>query len=372
MRWPVGCCAKRDLDRETNTLLDSRRRLLVELTSCGGLPTEYGRTDSQVFTQGETTTLGRIFSDNATPTDGSGFALLEGSSESLRARLGLATLVEKSIDTQYFIWNRNAVGRVLGAHLLLAAERGVRVRLLVDDFILGQRDKRITVFNSYPSIEVRLFNPLAGNARASKIGRLLGFAGNFQTLNHRMHNKLFLVGGRNVGDEYYGLSAHHNLRDRDMLATGVVVALLCASFDDFWNSDWAVPFEAVQSARPSSDDWSALIEEMRTFLQQMDSLPIEVNENSEIVKEQFAKAVRELDWADAKLSYDDPHLSNTSAGVKADMVQSRLILLLQSAKREVLIESPYLIPKTPGLAVLRRLVERGNSPDNMIHTDGIH
>lgn len=294
--------------------------------------------------------------------------MLEGGAESLNARLGLSRLAERSIDTQYFIWNSDTAGRLIAGHLLLAAERGVRIRMLVDDFNLGQRDARIAIFNSHPSIEIRLFNPVAGNARATTLTRLLGVAAIFQTLNHRMHNKMFLVdgtaavvGGRNVGDEYYGLSHHHNLRDRDVLTIGDLVPRLGESFDEYWNNEWAIPFEAVESRSPAPGELAQMIADIGTFIEAGASLPFEINQTRDVLEQQFAELARELIWADASLTYDDPDLpaAPTDDQVQKDTVQSRLVALLKTAKREVIIESPYLVPKRAGLSTIKELVERG-------------
>ncbi len=342
--------------------------LLIGFVGCGTVPKDYERIESRAFMQGESTTLGRIFTEYATPSAESGFALLEDGDESLRARAGLLRLAERSIDAQYFIWNPDKVGRLLGGYLLLAAERGARIRVLVDDFNLGQRDRRIAIFNSHPSIEIRLFNPVAGNARVNTLTRMLGFIANFQTLNHRMHNKLFLVdgtaavvGGRNVGDEYYGLSHEHNLRDRDVLVTGALISELGASFDEYWNNEWAVPFEAVQSYEPTVEELSMLIKEAKALVDDAKLLPFEMSQPRQVVEAQFAATFSMLTWANASLIYDDPDLPSVGidSNVRSNTVQARLISLLQSAKREVIIESPYLVLTKSGLAVIRELVDRG-------------
>lgn len=187
----------------------------------------------------------------------SGFHLLTKNSESLLWRLALIDHATTSIDIQYFIWERDDSGLLLFSRLLDAADRGVRVRILVDDFMYSGNEERLAALCRHPNLSVRIFNPQ--KIRSGMLGPVLEFAANFRELNRRMHNKVFLVdnraaimGGRNVGNEYFGLSEKYNYLDLDVLTAGPVVPEISKAFDEFWNSDPAYPWKAMsQSVGPA-------------------------------------------------------------------------------------------------------------------------
>ena len=164
------------------------------------------------------------------------------------ARLAMAELAEKTLDGQYYIWDGDTTGLILADRLLRAADRGVRVRLLIDDHYMTEaRDASIAALDAHPNIEIRFFNPVR-----NRRWRIMSFLADFGRVNHRMHNKLFvmdnavgIVGGRNIADIYFGVRADHNYRDLDVMTAGPIVGELSASFDLFWNSEWAIPVAAV-------------------------------------------------------------------------------------------------------------------------------
>ena len=153
----------------------------------------------------------------------------------------------KTLDLQYFIWDEDATGRTLAEHLVHAADRGVRVRILIDDLNLKRHDAVVAALDAHPNIEVRIFNPFANRSM-----KLLGFLTDFGRVNHRMHNKLFvmdnavaIVGGRNIGNHYFEVHQAVNFRDMDVVAGGPVVREASGVFDHFWNGPWAVPIAAL-------------------------------------------------------------------------------------------------------------------------------
>ncbi len=145
----------------------------------------------------------------------SGFVLLEENAESFKWKLAMLDAAQRSIDMQYYLWDRDEAGRVLFGRLLEAAERGVRVRVLVDDFLFDGDEHRIAELSHHPNLEVRIFNPRV--LRGNEFARTLRFVMKFAETNRRMHNKAFvvdgqvaIVGGRNVGDHYYGFAEEYN------------------------------------------------------------------------------------------------------------------------------------------------------------------
>ena len=180
---------------------------------------------------------------------GSGVALLADPEEALQVRLHLAELAQTTLDLQYYLWQGDDSGLSLSHEVLAAADRGVRVRILLDDIYHSGRDSAYQTLNSHPNVQVRLFNPI-GNRGAAKMPN---YAFQKSTFNYRMHNKIFLVdgvaavlGGRNIGDEYFGRNTSFNFQDIDAITVGAVVNHVGEAFDLFWNSEFAIPVEVLR------------------------------------------------------------------------------------------------------------------------------
>ena len=179
----------------------------------------------------------------------SGFLLVKDNLEALKWRLAVIDNAVSSLDMQYFLWYYDLSGILLARHVIMAADRGVRVRWLIDDLtMLGLNDRKISILNQHPNIEIRVFNP--GHHR-SRFIRVLEFIGRFSDLNRRMHNKIMIadgrvviLGGRNIGDEYFGMNKKFNFIDLDLVVTGKVTEEISHAYDDYWNNDYAHPGEA--------------------------------------------------------------------------------------------------------------------------------
>ena len=225
------------------------------ITGCASVPTDYPRPPSTTFPDYASTAIGAYLEKAAAGhPDQSGFAIFPDGRRAFTSRIAMTELAEKTLDLQYFIWDEDATGRILAERLVHAADRGVRVRILVDDLNLKGRDAVITALDAHPNIEVRLFNPFANRS-----WKLLGFLTDFGRVNHRMHNKLFvmdnavaIVGGRNIGNHYFDVHQEVNFRDMDVFAGGPVVREASGVFDHFWNSAWAVPIRALVD-RPATE-----------------------------------------------------------------------------------------------------------------------
>jgi putative cardiolipin synthase len=217
-----------------------------------GTRPDYPRTVSTAFEGFASTRLGQFFGPAADEHPGlSGFSLLSHGREAFIVRLALADLAERSLDMQYYVWDGDTTGRIVVDHVMKAADRGVRVRLLVDDPFYKASDSIKACLDAHPNVEIRLFNPLT-NRRWS----ILDFIFDFGRVNRRMHNKLMvadnaaaIVGGRNIGDIYYGVNTIANYRDLDVLAVGPVVRDLSGVFDRYWNSPSTVPIAAIVRSR---------------------------------------------------------------------------------------------------------------------------
>ena len=207
----------------------------------------------------------------------SGAALLDDATQAFVARALTARAAERSLDVQYYIWRHDLTGKLLEHELMAAAERGVRVRLLIDDMNVGGLDDALRAMDAHPNLEVRLFNP--ARTRAGGFRRAIEMGLRFGGFNRRMHNKAWiadgrvaLVGGRNVGDEYFDAAEDKNFQDADLLLLGPAVAQAGEVFDAFWNSAAVVPLDALHDKPPR---WTAeaFVEERRRWLAEAASSP---------------------------------------------------------------------------------------------------
>lgn len=292
----------------------------------------------------------------------SGFKLLERNDEALLWRLALVDHATTSIDAQYFIWQDDEVGGLLLERLIEAADRGVRIRLLVDDFgVAGNADKGIAAISSHPNFEIRLFNPTA--VRRGTLGPLFEFVAYFKELNRRMHNKLFvadnrmaIVGGRNIGNPYFGLSEHYNFRDLDVLVAGPVVPEVSDAFDEFWNSEPAYPGRLLDKDLPPETLAELRQKAGEEWLRDKEFLagtpyPLTRHDWSE----EFAALPAQMHLGTARFIQDEP--------VVGDGEQRRLVdsfsFTDEGLERELLVVSPYLIPVGDMIENIRRREARG-------------
>ncbi|MBU0827743.1 MAG: phospholipase D family protein [Gammaproteobacteria bacterium] len=224
------------------------------VSGCAGLPKDVDRPVSMALASPADTTLGRVVGTRRTAAGGrhpSGFLLLSGPQDAYSSRLALVDAAEKSLDLQYYAIHADASTERLLLGVVAAAKRGVRVRVLLDDFHSTGRDAQVMRLAFVPNIEMRMFNPLTG-ARGSTLGRMFSVLGDFSRVQQRMHNKLFIAdnamgvtGGRNLGDAYFGNADAGNFVDLDVLAAGPIVQDLSRSFDSYWNNERAYPVQSL-------------------------------------------------------------------------------------------------------------------------------
>ena len=231
--------------------------LLALLPGCARLPTQPAALAPQPhFSAGATTALGELAATRGLAEGLSGVRVLDTGRDAFLERAALIEAAERAIDLQYYIWNSDTSGIYMAHRLYAAAERGVHVRLLLDDINVAGRDAALALLDSHANIEVRVYNPFA---RRHGAGRVLNLLGDFARLNRRMHVKTFtvddsatIIGGRNIGDEYFDAHAHMNLRDRDVVAVGPVVGNTGELFDDFWNAALSRPIAELTDTQPEA------------------------------------------------------------------------------------------------------------------------
>jgi putative cardiolipin synthase len=222
--------------------------LLLIVGGCASLPADYERTESHALADTASTSLGRNGREALAAHPGeSAFRPLTDGVDALVARMLLAEAAERSLDVQYYIWHDDLTGRLFGNALLRAADRGVRVRILLDDVGTKANDEVVLALDSHPNVEVRLFNPVA-----SRAFRGLGMLTDFSRVNRRMHNKVFvadnqraILGGRNIGDEYFDAHGGVVFSDVDVEIAGPAVAEASKAFDAYWNAPMSVPIAAL-------------------------------------------------------------------------------------------------------------------------------
>src|ERR1700722_17712669 len=228
--------------------------LALVLSGCVGLPRHVEKSRSEALAHPETTSLGRLVALEESNKNLSGIRLLTSGEEALADLIALADHAERTLDIQYYIIHQDDSARILLHHVRLAADRGGRVRGLVDDLNTAGEDRRFLHLGEHANVEVRVFNPFPGG-RFATWTRFVASATDIRRINHRMHNKLFvadnalaITGGRNIGDEYFTRDPRSNFIDLDVIAAGAIVPELSASFDAFWNSKYAYPIASVASA----------------------------------------------------------------------------------------------------------------------------
>ena len=222
--------------------------LLGLATACVSVPFGYPKSTSSAVQPSASTRLGELTAESLEANPGeSGFYALENGLDALGARLALMEQADRTIDAQYFLIKGDLAGSLFADQLLRSADRGVRVRFLVDEIFTTGLDFELSLLNAHPNIEVRLYNPIARSGSSS-----LNFLGHFKQANRRMHNKSFtvdnqitIVGGRNIADEYFELKEGGEFLDFDVIAIGPVAADVAETFDAFWNHSRSVPLEYV-------------------------------------------------------------------------------------------------------------------------------
>ena len=282
--------------------------------------------------------------------------------DALRWRLLLADLATETIDAQYYLWNGDESGRLLALHLIEAADRGVRVRLLVDDVFTIDSDSNIAALNSHPNIEIRIFNPW--QKRGSAWRRATEYLGASRQLNQRMHNKLFvadnqvaIVGGRNIGNPYFGFGEHYNFRDLEVVTAGPVAIDISHSFDLYWNDDWAVTGEAFTPPGYEPPSTDAIRKILQLELQAADRLeqawPGDLLHQDDLLPQ----LVDASDTGNVWVVYDDPPtaVANDNGVRKVD----KLAGLSKHYKTDAVVASAYFIPTDQLLASIQALTDRG-------------
>jgi len=327
--------------------------VILAVSGCAGLPRHVEKSRSVAFEKPDTTKLGRIVAGDEVGKNLSGIRLLSSGDEAFASLIALADHAERTLDIQYYIIHEDESTRTLLHHVRVAADRGVRVRVLVDDLNTAGEDRRFMHLSSHANVEVRVFNPFTAG-RFSTWTRFIASATDIRRINHRMHNKFFvaenalaITGGRNIGDAYFTLDPHSNFVDLDVVVAGPIVPELSASFDEFWNSKYAFPISSVAAAVATEGAAAPVVEP--EFSASANRLQHELDANDV-----------QLAWVPATVLADQPaKIASETSPEEEVTIANDIAALMKSAKQELIIMSPYFVPGTPGMALLTDLVAAG-------------
>ena len=327
---------------------------------CSGLPSLVNRTVSTAIFNTGNTKLGRGISSLVESHPGeSGIYPLPNARDAFAARVLLAQAAERTLDLQYYIWRGDMSGTLLFNAVRAAADRGVRVRLLLDDHGTSGIDTTLTALDSHPNIEVRLFNPFV-----IRKPRWINYLFDFFRLNRRMHNKSFtadnqvtIIGGRNVGDEYFGVGEGLLYVDLDVMALGPVVSKVSTDFDRYWASGSSYP---VDGLLPSVN--SAQIADLASAASLIERDPeavayVKALRNSPFVR-QLVERTLPLEWVVTRMLSDDPAKGLGRAPPEA-LLPQKLEKVIGAPEFEVDLVAPYFVPGADGTDEFVALAERG-------------
>jgi putative cardiolipin synthase len=337
---------------------------LVTLTSACATPNfDAPKTESRAFTDTDDTRMGVASKRLTAPHPGkSAFLLQNDGIDALATRILLSARAERSIDAQYYLISNDVTSFLFLDALLSAADRGIRVRLLLDDILTSGYDRGMAALNAHPNVEIRLFNPFV-----RRNWRILDGLTGFKRVNRRMHNKSFtidnqitIIGGRNIGAEYFAAREDMNFGDLDVVGFGPVVRDVSQMFDRYWNDELAVPVTVVID--PPEDPKS----ELEQFRERMALAKDEVEATpyaealTRNIDDVIALEGDDFTWAPWELAYDDPEkartdeLADAAASIRTPLVES-----LQSAREALLIVSPYFVPTEKTIKGIQELIDRG-------------
>ncbi len=338
--------------------------LLFAFARLAGLPDASGKPRSEAMSGAEGSHLGRLFSPLEAANPGrSGVLEIPNGRDAFAARAVLARQAELGIDAQYYMWHQDTVGRLLIQELLAAADRGVRVRLLVDDMYGSDGQKTWLAMDVHPNVEVRLFAPYS-----RRQPKYLQFLTRFRDVNARMHTKTFtadgvatIVGGRNIGDEYFDADPDLAFADNDVLAIGPVARQVSAEFDDYWNGGYAYPVSTL--LEPATEA------ELQTLRQEIGDLQERSSTSAylDAVKSgSLAQSLRDgsvdLLWSTAEIVHDSWRKRDRSQpGWRDELLITQLAPHILGVTEEVIMISPYFVPGASDVEALCGLARDGVS-----------
>jgi putative cardiolipin synthase len=324
------------------------------------------------FAHPEDTRLGQQFAGAAHEHESySAFRVVGIGVDGFQLRMQLIDAAQRTLDLQYYIFRGDETGRMLTEGLRRAADRGVRIRVLVDDGDTVAGDEQILRLLGHPSVEVRIFNPFDYRGH-SRLLRKLDFAFHARRLDYRMHNKLLvadnavaLIGGRNIGNQYFQIDPDSQFADDDVFTAGPIVSELSGTFDEFWNNDLAIPTKALKHTGPPDTGMVARTEDESASRRPRAEPPkVAPIDYASLLKtgEPFAGITSgrlPLVWAHAQVVYDSPDKKRVSSGaLPGRLIAQGVLDSIRDVQSEFLLVTPYFIPAPDELQLLKDLRRR--------------
>jgi len=333
---------------------------VIAIAGCASVPLDHPKTESFAFADTEHTSLAESSVNWRTDDpDRSGFYPLIEGLDAFGTRLALMDHAELSIDAQYFLMKPDTAGLVFSGKLMEAAERGVRVRFLLDDIFTSVDDSVLILLNEHPNIEMRIFNPIARKGIYA-----FNYIGHFNLANRRMHNKSFtvdgqmaVVGGRNIAAEYFQLDMSGEFLDFDTLVAGPIVKEISASFDTYWNHELAIPMDAFYDEY-DADELDALRSKVKARMAETGESIYAEAIHTELLKSFSGHEINPY-IADATMIVDDPQKLLEEVSQEQKIVATAIAHALDAAEKEIVIFTPYFIPGKNGLALLESIAAKG-------------
>lgn len=345
---------------------------IVFLTSCSSEKSKYPPINEDFCSQIHTES--HRLSDHLAPFDSlltnkTGVFSLEEGDMSMIGRAWLSETAEKTIDIQYFIFSADNIGLIAVDYLIRAADRGVKVRMLVDDIMVEADADELLALDAHPNLSIKIYNPTS-NLGKNIPSKLYTLSTDFRGFNQRMHNKTFIVdgkvvitGGRNIADEYFDYDHEYNFRDRDVLLLGKASSTVQHSFNQFWDSKWSVPVDSLISVDEAKLNTDVKYE----YLHQYACNPLNfwpaVREKIKMVPVAFQNIQDsgDLIWVDSVFFVSDaPGKNDGDEGLRGGGASTdALINLIKSAKKSISIQSPYLVTTTLSQQLFSEAVKRG-------------
>jgi putative cardiolipin synthase len=303
-----------------------------------------------------------------------GVYVLDSGEEALLARAWLADHAQQSIEVQYFIWSTDNIGILAAEALLRAAERGVKVRIIVDDLMIDAPDESLLALALHPNIDIRIYNPQT-SVGVPLQKRVLNAATDFRGINQRMHDKTFIVdgriaitGGRNMADEYFDYNHEYNFRDRDALVLGRVVQDMRASFERFWSSELCAPVETLydgiglfqKSVKVGDEQVARIYRELHDYAGKPENFAPEVRAAIADVPGSFARLTQQLVWGQVEFISDTPGKNDNRFRLGGGgMTTAALAKLVDGAQQSITLQSPYLVLSDEAVELFRKAIARG-------------
>ncbi len=316
----------------------------------------------------EQTRLGKRFEQEAQSHFGeSGFRIIQAGMDGFLMRMQMIAAAERTLDLQYFIFHGDKTGKLLTETVLKAADRGVKVRVLIDDGETEPGDEQIAALSAHPGIEIRVFNPFTYRGHV-KLFKSTEFLFNASRLDYRMHNKLLvvdnaiaLVGGRNIGDQYFQVDPDSQFADDDVFAVGLIVQKLSGTFDEFWNFNLSTPVELLSDEQPSPGALNAQRQRLKEAHRELETEGLEFVKRlaSDKPFQDILNRHLPVVWAQARLIYDSPDKKAVVNGtLSGRLMQPAIIEAANEVQSELLMVSPYLIPDEESMQLFKNLHQR--------------